>query len=508
MLLEMHSHTNRHSDCSLINPVTLIRKAEKKGLQGLIITEHQYLWDKEELLKLRAESEVSANFLILAAQEVNTEIGHVLVYGAGRSITDDITLKELKSLYPRAALVWAHPFRHGKKPTKEQLLNPLIDGIEIFSANQLPNENYLGLKMWHAHKFTAISGSDTHEEAKTAIYPTQFDHPVNSIEEVANEIKHSRCRPFFKEIPKAGTNMQVTEIIFGTKGTDELRNRIIMKKISDEKKWKKENDTAKITKALYEKGFNDASQFRVPKIIDIDEKERMFMEEGQRGRNLFELLLNVNKKTGLEYFTLTAKWLAKLHNMKLRISGTEDTVKKEERRFKSYRKSFISTNNPYTKDAVKLIDFVEQKQQELLSANSGLLLQNHGDFHPKNVIIGHEKAHDPSTLYISVIDFDSSLVFPPAFDIGYFLAQFKSQFGGYADILTHYNEEIFIKAYRKESKLGLDNMENLINFFKIRANLNIASYLIKVGKGESGEIKSIITESKNLMPKTGNKKIF
>ncbi|MDP7422775.1 MAG: PHP domain-containing protein, partial [bacterium] len=152
MLIELHCHTDLHSGCSIIDPETLVRQAIKQGLQGVVITEHHYQWNTEDITRLRERAEVDNTFLILAGQEVETDIGHVLVYGADQSISDRIELNELRQRYPSAALVWAHPFRYGKNPDGKALLNPFLDGVEIFSMNHSTKENCRGLTSWHEHK--------------------------------------------------------------------------------------------------------------------------------------------------------------------------------------------------------------------------------------------------------------------------------------------------------------------------------------------------------------------
>ena len=249
MLLEMHCHTSKYSKCSQAGAANLVRQVKKKELQGVIITEHHYLLEEDEIKALRVEAELDEIFLIMAGQEVETDIGHVLVFGADRTIKEEISLKDLRTLFPDAGLVWAHPFMNENIPDEKQLLNPMLDAIEIFSMNQTPKENYLGLKTWHKYKFTAISGSDAHAEGMAGAYPAQFDHPIMTMQDLVAEIKKSRCRPFFKEIPKSGTNIIVTEITIGTKGDDESRNRIILKNITDDKKWESAKASSQIGRA-------------------------------------------------------------------------------------------------------------------------------------------------------------------------------------------------------------------------------------------------------------------
>jgi len=492
MLLEMHCHTSRYSRCSQIDPASLLMQVKKKELQGVIITEHHYLWKEEEIKALRAEAELDESFLIMPGQEVETDIGHVIVLGADATIENEISLRDLREMLPEAALIWAHPFRGGNVPDEKKLLSPMFDAIEIFSMNQTQKENYSGLKAWHKYKFTALSGSDTHSEDTAGIYPAQFDHPVSTIKDVVEEIKRSRCRPFFKEIPKSGTNIVVTEITIGTKGDDESRNRIILKNIPDDKKWDAAKSSSEITAFLYKNGFGEG-QFRVPGIIEINDRERLIIEDGQRGKNLFDLLARVDRSIGAGYFKLAAQWLARFHNKAMRQGDVESVIKKERRRIDSYLNSFIRAGSPYLSKIEPIIKLIKDREEELYSNNKDSFILNHGDYHPKNIIIGQDRQQDITTLFISVIDFGSSILFPRSFDVGYFLSQFQNQFYAYPETLRYYRESDFIDTYIKESdNISLDFMAQ-VKFFKIRANLSIASYLIKVGKGQSPEMDALIS---------------
>jgi hypothetical protein len=492
MLIEMHAHTSRHSSCSRIDPVSLVRGVVSKGLQGLIITEHQYLWSAEEIEGLRKVSEVSEHFVILAGQEVETDFGHVLVYGPQDTIPERISLEKLKSAFPDAALVWAHPFRKGKIPNAKKLTDNRFEAIEIFSSNHTLSENYLGLKLWHKHRFIAISGSDTHADDTAGILPTQFDHPVTSISEVASEIRHGRCRPFYKEIPKAGGNMLVQEITLGTKWDDEARSRIILKRPGKSEKWMPLRDTSLIVSQVHEHGFSGGT-FRVPRIFEINEEERLVIEEGQRGKSLFDLLAKVSEATGKSYITLAAKWLARLHSQHIRMGSVQKTMTRERQRFASYEKSFEKSSSPYLSRARRLIDTVRSFEEALFEKSYADFVLVHGDYHPKNIIIGQDRMQDISTLFISVIDFGSAMLFSPAFDVGYFLEQFENQLRSHPRALDAYRREDFIAHYLEEASVpDRDEFLHRVNLFRIRAGLSIGAFLIKVGKGGSNDMDRLI----------------
>ena len=500
MILEIHAHTSRYSKCSTAGPVQTVRHAFRKGMQGIILTEHHFLWPREDIDLLRIQSEVPESFLIMSGQEVATDIGHVLVYGAPRTIEKKIPLRTLRKLFPEAALVWAHPFRSGSAPSRKRLLDRSLDAVEIFNLNQSAKENYTGLKLWHEYKFTAVAGSDTHAEGDTGVFSTQLTHPVSDIKGFAGEIRRGRCLPFVKEIPKAGTHVILTEITMGTKGADERRTRLITRHFYDEKKWKTATESLRIREFLFHHGFG-SGKYRVPKTVDVDEPGQLIIEEGQRGDNLFDTIGYVSPVIGIKYFYMSAEWLAKLHGLKFKAGRAEDTFRREEKRFVSYRRTFSSTNSPYEDDIAAFIDRVRDEEGRIFSDGRETLVRCHGDYHPKNIIIGQDRARDINTLFISVIDFDSSVLMPPEFDVGYFISQFLYQFRDAPRVLREYSPDRFIRAYRNASGVSGSDFGRLVKLFRLRANLSIASFLVKVGKGESPDMRYLINESRALCRK-------
>jgi hypothetical protein len=512
MLLETHAHTSRHSSCSGLGPAELVRRCAAKKLQGVIIVEHHFLWKKPELEELKRDTGMERGFVILAGQEIQTGIGHVIVIGAGETIRAGTEIGTIGKRWPAAALILAHPFRGGRLPSDALLLDRRMDAVEIFNTNQTMKENCAALAAWHRLKFTAVAGSDAHAAATAGVYPTLFDHPVSSEKEAAEEIKKGRTRPFHKEIPKAGGNVTVTEITIGTKGDDEARRRVILRTFDDEKKYLRARQAAKLAEALRASGFAEGI-FRVPAVIEIQDAEKIIIEEGQRGKNLRDIAANSSTEAARRDFELAARWLARLHSADRKkilrgcgINSPSDTLERERKRLRGYLDSFAATDNPMTDDARKIISAVGDAQEILLGAGSQKTSRRreyalcHGDYHPKNIIIGQDISDDTATRFISVIDFGSALVHLPAFDVGYFLAQSENQFFGEAKILRNFVARDFIDAYIDELPAGKRaaarrELPPLADFYKARANLSIAAFLIKVGKGESPETAAAIRKS-------------
>ncbi len=499
LLIELHCHTDRHSACSHVDPVALLRAVQSKGLQGVVLTEHHYLWSADEIAALCRAAELPPGFVVLAGQEVETDVGHVLVYGAPESILDPTPLETLRSRHPAAALVWAHPFRGDRQRTSEELGDPRFDAIEIFNANQRARGNYYGLVAWHRQRFTAVAGSDTHAVENAGIFPTQFDHSVSSVAELVGELRHGRCRPFYRETPHSGANVTVTEVVIGPKGEDEARLRLVIRQPTDDKKWRRAERTAAVVQAVHAAGFK-SGPLRVPRILEVDADQRLIIEEGQRGRSLFQLLTRVHPQVGRAYVRLAAEWLAALHAQAPRITDLALAEKRERKRFRSYREAFVATHNPLTAEADRLLRAIEQAEERLQRPAGGQLVQNHGDFHPKNIIVGQDRMHDISTLYVSVIDFEGAILAPRAFDVGYFLAQCEYQFRAHPRVAEAGLIEAFLDDYRAAAGPLPAEFVAETRLFRLRGNLSIAAFLIKVGLGESAELRELVLRSLAELP--------
>ena len=495
MLLEMHCHSSEHSGCSGVTALTLVRQACAKGLQGIVLTDHQYLWPSQALKSLRREAAVPDHFLILSGQEVLTkELGDVLVYGAQESFAKGSSLSDIRSRAPEAALVWAHPYRKGKRPEAAQLLNPLLDGVEIFNSNHLPSENSRGLSDWHRHRFTALAGSDAHSRSIIGVFPSLFDHPVQSVAELAREIRAGRCRPFLKEIPRAGTHSRVTEVTFGIKGPDEKRERIIIRAHTDAKRFRSASRASMILEALGDSGLFEG-RFRVPRILDRDEEHLTFIESGLRGKTLHEKLLQASGEDRRLYLGLCARWLARLHDSRLRLTEAGEFLATEPKRIARYLQRFTDIAHPHSLRAQEIAGAVLEQEERLCREHPELLIQGHGDFHPKNVLIGQDLSGDASTLFCAAVDFESSLCLPPAFDLGYFLAQYRHQFDEYPEVLSDAPESCFIEAYLQARTEAEPDLLRQLELFRARTNLGIAAFLIKLGLGQSEALWRLLAEA-------------
>lgn len=495
MLLEMHCHSKEHSRCSVVSAVELVQRVFAKGLQGIVLTDHHYLWSENELHNLRRAAKVPEHFLIFSGQEVHTaELGDVLIYGAEELFGKGSSLAAIRASAPMAALVWAHPYRRGHRPKAELLNHPLLDAVEVFNSNHSVRDNSRALQDWHRERFTAIAGTDTHAGSYAGLYPTLFDHPVATVAELALELRKGRCRPLLKEIPKSGAKSQVTEVTFGAKGADEFRERIIIRSLDTAANWRSARRAHGILAELSRQGF-DGGLFRVPRAIDQDSRSHTLIQQGLRGKSLYDKLQGATPADGRLFLQLAARWLARLHQCRLQLTAVGEFWQREPERVGRYVERFQEIDHPHSARAEALAEMILTREAQVVRAGEAGFVQGHGDFHPKNILLGQDNLDNRDTLFVAAIDFESSLCLPPAYDVGCFLAQFRNQFFQHPQILERYPESLFLEAYLQAAQPRDDDFLAQVALFRARTNLGIAAYLIKLGLGESEDLWRVLVEA-------------
>lgn len=178
-----HLHTSRHSPDSAINPRVLIERALAVGLDGVVITEHDYQWETGELTELAS---IADGLQVLSGAEVSAREGHFLVYGLPdiSEAPPGITLRELLEVVSahNAAIVAAHPFRWDQ-PFDRLVAEhgPVFDALELVSNNVTPETRSKTERLLRQHPMGATGSSDAHEPDAIGCYYTEFPGPVESI---------------------------------------------------------------------------------------------------------------------------------------------------------------------------------------------------------------------------------------------------------------------------------------------------------------------------------------
>jgi predicted metal-dependent phosphoesterase TrpH len=197
MRFDHHLHTSKHSPDSIIDPDELIVQARRIGLDGVVITEHDYQWMPDELNELAARA---APLRVFSGVEVSTREGHFLVYGLPSldEIYPGMRLSELLPIVARenAAIVAAHPFRWDQ-PFQEIITahGPVFDALETVS-NNVTRENRTRIEaMLQSHPMGATGSSDAHDLRTLGCYFTEFDQTIDTIDDFVAALRSRAYRP-------------------------------------------------------------------------------------------------------------------------------------------------------------------------------------------------------------------------------------------------------------------------------------------------------------------------
>src|SRR5512139_1945149 len=144
-------------------------------------------------------------------------------------------------------------------------------------------------------------------------------------------------------------------------------------------------------------GF-DEEKFRVPKSLGNDRESLTTIEEGIKGKTLFDRLVEADPRKAKNYLEMAAEWLARLHNCRLQILPPEEFFSDERRRLELYISAFYNTGHRHTRKAQEIMDRVFEFETSLYGDYPEKLVQGHGDFHPKNIFVGQD-SDDPSSRF-------------------------------------------------------------------------------------------------------------
>jgi predicted metal-dependent phosphoesterase TrpH len=195
MKFDLHLHTSRHSPDSVMEPFAMVRQAREIGLDGVVITEHDWLWTEAELEELRAEAD---GLVVLAGVEVTTREGHFLAYGVTDpfAVPKGIGVAELCREVHRqgGAVVAAHPFRWGQ-PFLEILREeqPELDGLELMTSNMDADCRRRAAEVHRQQPLTGMGSSDAHREETLGCCYTDFAASIRTSRDLVEAIRSRRA---------------------------------------------------------------------------------------------------------------------------------------------------------------------------------------------------------------------------------------------------------------------------------------------------------------------------
>ena len=159
--IDFHCHTSASKD-SLTRPESLIAASLRRGLDRLVVTDHNTIAGALAAHALAPE-------LVIVGEEIMTARGEILAAYVTEEIPAGLSpLETIKRLRDQGAFVSvSHPFdawRSGAWKLEDLLeITPLVDALEIFNARCMkPGANRLASEFARAHGLPGTAGSDAH----------------------------------------------------------------------------------------------------------------------------------------------------------------------------------------------------------------------------------------------------------------------------------------------------------------------------------------------------------
>ena len=215
MILDLHLHSEASDDSRA--PVEaylklLQRKKEERPLDGIVLTEHRQFDLNRDFRAL----EDQYGFLILNAAEVETDYGHVLVYGVNRDILARFDFANVRLPAQEViSEIWrmggvalpCHPGRPNVVLCAHYEGKPELEGVvavEALNGGSKKGEDARVRDLMTTHGYAGFGGSDSHLVSFVGICATEFDRPIRTIEDLVDELRAARCRPVdFRNRPVA-----------------------------------------------------------------------------------------------------------------------------------------------------------------------------------------------------------------------------------------------------------------------------------------------------------------
>jgi Predicted metal-dependent phosphoesterases (PHP family) len=158
--IDFHSHTNASKD-SLTTPEEIIAAARRRGLDRLVITDHNSI--KGARIAQRLDPD-----LVIVGEEIMTQAGELLAAFVEEEIPQGLPVKEaIRRLRQQGAFISvSHPFdvhRSGFALSDLDEIAPLVDAVEVFNARcMFQRTNRLAQQYASIHRLGGTSGSDGH----------------------------------------------------------------------------------------------------------------------------------------------------------------------------------------------------------------------------------------------------------------------------------------------------------------------------------------------------------
>jgi hypothetical protein len=160
MKLDLHIHSTFSRD-GTATPEDIIAFAERSGLDGIAITDHNAIGGSLKAFDLSHR----ADFIVIRGVEISAKEGHVLAYGVAEIIPKGLPMTDtVEKIHSAGGIaVAAHPKRFPSGMGSEIVRTVKFDAIEALNGGSSRRDNALAREIAREKGSPVTAGSDAHE---------------------------------------------------------------------------------------------------------------------------------------------------------------------------------------------------------------------------------------------------------------------------------------------------------------------------------------------------------
>jgi predicted metal-dependent phosphoesterase TrpH len=206
MILDLHTHSEASEDSRATVEAYLrwlARKREVLPIDGFVLTEHRQ-WDPGKDYRVLEDR---YGMLILRGAEVETDYGHVLIFGVTDEMTRHFDFRDIRlparELIPAVTRMGGialpcHPGRPTIGLCEHYEQKPPIDGVvavEALNGGSRRGEDERVRALIERHGYRAFGGSDSHLVSFIGVCATEFDRDIRDVEDLVQALHGGGYRP-------------------------------------------------------------------------------------------------------------------------------------------------------------------------------------------------------------------------------------------------------------------------------------------------------------------------
>lgn len=185
--LDLHLHS-QYSEDGAGTPKEIIKSLQRKGLQGMAVTDHNTVKGGLHAVKISPKG-----FIVIPGIEISSKDGHIIGLNVKEDITKGLPAQEtVEHIISLGGIpIIPHLFRNmsGIKRKKLQEVYPKLTAIEVFNACSLLQTNMKTAKVAQQLHLGGTGGSDSHDPQYVGYAYTTVNTTDTHVDSILSEIE-------------------------------------------------------------------------------------------------------------------------------------------------------------------------------------------------------------------------------------------------------------------------------------------------------------------------------